>query len=346
MQSLAYLILIAVSVLMYGAAFVVHENLSVLYERAMSRNFDIVRIEELFGARVANWKGQIDLLFVGDIMLSRSVGAMIARQSDPTYPFHEIAEQVQNADIAFGNLEGPISGRGTNRGSIYSFRADPAAVAGLRFAGFDVLSLANNHIFDWGPEALRDTVNFLSQSGIHAVGAGANREAANRSGMLTARNNNVAFLAYTTLYPKSLEAGTSSPGISSFEMEKVRETIRALRDEADVIVVSLHWGEEYRTTSTIAQQGIAQALIDAGADLVVGHHPHVMQEIERYKHGWIAYSLGNFVFDQNFSEETMRGLTLTATVARGKLTGIKTSVVQISDTFQPSIPDASNSGDL
>ena len=294
------------------------------------------------------------LLFVGDIMLSRSVGAVMRRKEDYSYPFRRIAEVLGSADITFGNLEGPISSRGEDQGSIYSFRADPRVVQGLEFAGFDVLSLANNHIMDWGAEALEDTIRFLREKGIMSVGAGMDERQANEGQALGIHRNSVeisspaaagsrnsigtvrvAFLAYTNLYPEGLVAGEGRQGVSDSRLENIVARVRDARNIGDIVVVSYHWGEEYKTESNESQKVLARAFIDAGADLVIGHHPHVAQEIEKYKNGWIAYSLGNFVFDQDFSEETMKGLMLRVFARDGKISRVEKVPILLTDTFQP-----------
>ena len=283
---------------------------------------------------------EITLLFVGDIMLSRDVAKQISKNNDFHFPFLKIADVVQGADVAFGNLEGPISMRGANQGSIYSFRADPRVIEGLTFAGFDVLSIANNHIWDWGSDALYDTLTFLKDAGIKPVGAGVSYSDANAPTVADVKGRRVAFFAYTNLYPDSFEASDISLGISDFDLPKVQEAIQQIRGVADVIVVSIHWGEEYKTQSNVEQQAIARALMNAGADLVVGHHPHVVQEVREYalenrRKAWVAYSLGNFVFDQNFSKETMEGLMLEVKVKNGKISEVRKILVKINDTFQP-----------
>lgn len=278
-------------------------------------------------------------LFVGDIMLSRGVAKQIEKNQDYCYPFLKIASTTAGADLLFGNLEGPISERGRNQGNTYSFRAKPAVVAGLQLAGFDILSLANNHVWDWGKEALEDTIKILKEGGIEPVGAGRDYKEANRSVIKEINKTKIAFLAYTNLYSEKLEARQGLPGISDFEIETAMTDIRRLKDLslADIIAVSLHWGEEYKTKANEAQKHAIQKLIEAGADLIIGHHPHVVQEIEQYKGGWAAYSLGNFIFDQNFSEETMTGLMLKIVVQNKKIIEIRPIKIKINATFQPEI---------
>lgn len=212
-------------------------------------------------------------------------------------------------------------------------------MAGLTFAGFDGLSIANNHILDWGSDALEDTIRILKENGIQPAGAGMNYEEANVPAIFAIRGMRLAILAYTTLYPQSLEARKNSAGVSSFDLEGAKEKIRGLKNSgaADIVIVSIHWGDEYEAHANDEQKMIARALIDAGADLIIGHHSHVVQEVEKYKNSWIAYSLGNFVFDQGFSKETMEGLMLKATVRNKEIFDVETITTKISPDFAPYI---------
>lgn len=276
------------------------------------------------------------ILFAGDVMLSRGVRTMIARHgNNPAFPFARIASSTLAADILIGNLEGPISARGEDWGNPISFRAHPNVVDGLLSAGFDVLGLANNHIMDWGRTALSDTVSLLESAGIGTVGAGRNTAEANEPLIINAKGGRIALLGYTSLLPQSFEAKDATPGTSHFEASSIADAIRAAKTDADIVVVLMHWGEEYRAHSTAAQRDIGHALIDAGADLVVGTHPHVTEEVERYGNGWIAYSLGNFVFDQNFSEETNKGEMLEVHIAHKAIDAVRTRSIFINDNFQP-----------
>ena len=274
-----------------------------------------------------------NIVLVGDIMLSRGVGWIMVSNADYRYPFLNTAEFLSAADITFGNLEGPISSRGVNLGSIYSFRADPSAVQGLEFAGFDVVSIANNHIFDWGADALNDTVSILKSGGIESVGAGVNYSDANKPVVVNMGGTTVGFLAYTTLYPQSLKAAGEGAGVS--DIDKIENSVEDLAKSTDIVVVSMHWGEEYEIKSNEFQKELAHRVIDSGADIVVGHHPHVIEEIEKYNGGWIIYSLGNFVFDQTFSDETRTGMVANAIIKGNKVIDVETKQVHISETFQP-----------
>ncbi len=275
------------------------------------------------------------LLFAGDIMLSRAVGKKIQKAGDQNFPFLKIADTIRSADFAFANLENPISNHGSNQGSIYSFRADPKTAEGLTFAGFDAASIANNHIWDWGSEALLDTINILKEHHIIPLGAGKDFASANAPQFFTLGNTRLALLAFTTLYPKSLEATAKTFGVSNPDLANIKSQIALARNEADLVIVSLHWGDEYQTHSNRSQQQLARAIIDSGANLVIGHHPHVLQEMEEYHGGYIFYSLGNFIFDQNFSEVTRLGGLARVIIRHQKIESVEIIPIRINDQFQP-----------
>jgi len=343
MRYLYFLIFLAIFSALAGGLFASSQQFFNFYEKTVASNFQTKLLALQLGSaeRLVNFfqEKPTTLLFVGDIMLSRGVANQIKKHQDDNWPFLKISSTTQEADFTFGNLEGPISNRGEKQGSIYSFRADPEVISGLKFAGFDILSLANNHIFDWGREALEDTVTLLQDSGIETIGAGENYLEANLPAINEINNTKIAFLAYTNLYPKSLEATENSAGISSFELEKAKNNIQELKTLklADIIIVSFHWGEEYQIRSNSKQQNIAHSLIDAGADLIVGHHSHTIQELERYNNGWIAYSLGNFVFDQNFSKETAEGLILKVIIKNKEISEVLPEKIKINSAFQPEL---------
>jgi poly-gamma-glutamate synthesis protein (capsule biosynthesis protein) len=232
---------------------------------------------------------------------------------------------------------------------MYSFRFEPVGTMNsLKFAGFDVVSLANNHIWDWGKDALSDTAFHLDEAGIGHVGAGRDAVEANRPFIAELGGTSIAIFGYTTLYPKSLQAGADYPGISSFDVSSTISQVQNLKSEggAHLAIVSLHWGTEYVTSSDAIQQGIARRLIDGGVDLVIGHHPHVAQEVEQYGGGYIVYSLGNFVFDQNLSRITMKGLMVRAYIKDKKVERLEQIPIQLTPTFQPYIPGTPGDPDL
>lgn len=284
----------------------------------------------------------ITLYLVGDIVLNRGVEYMVNKQAggDFRFPFAKIADELQKADILFGNLEGPISAQGIKVGSIYSFRFKPEAVEGLKYAGFDVLSLANNHMLDYQRVALEDTMAILKQNGLDYVGAGFDRTEAFSAVVKQLGDTKIAFLAYTNLGPAVWRAGASYGGmawIDENDIELIKTDIKNIKQIVDVLVVSLHSGTEYLSEPGSFQVSFAKACIEAGADLVVGHHPHTIQPVEQYQDGWVAYSLANFVLDQAFSEETMKGLLLKVSIKNGKIQQVIPQTVKLNEYFQPEI---------
>ncbi|MCC6405457.1 MAG: CapA family protein [Candidatus Yanofskybacteria bacterium] len=276
------------------------------------------------------------LLFVGDIMLSRSVGERMAALNDWQWPFGGIASVTQSANVAFANLETTISERGVKGGCGYCFRADPRALEGLSAAGFDVLSVANNHMWDYGPDAFADTLQYLAVNNISSVGGGRTLAEAQGPVMRTAGDVRVAYLAYTDLLPASACATVERAGVNCFDDARMRADIARARGMADVVVVSFHTGTEYKPEHNMVQERIYHAAVDAGADLVIGHHPHVVQDMEQYRTGWIVYSLGNFVFDQTFSVATMQGAMLEVVLQDKAVASVQLIPVTLSRDYRVS----------
>ena len=261
-------------------------------------------------------KNKVTMGFVGDVMLDRGVEFYIDKYAEGNFkfPFQYVAEITSEYDILFGNLEGPISDTGQDLRKLYSFRMDPDAILGLEYAGFDVVSVANNHAFDWGGEAFRDTLSRLDLAGIVHVGENY------RYKIIEAKGARVAFLAFSQF--------------SGFRESEFKENIMEARKNSDIVVVSFHFGDEY-APPTDFQKRISHLAVDSGADLVIGHHPHVIQPSEYYKEKYIIYSLGNFVFDQNFSAETMEGLVVEVEFDKDKISAIKERKVKIDEKYRP-----------
>jgi poly-gamma-glutamate synthesis protein (capsule biosynthesis protein) len=281
------------------------------------------------------------MLFTGDVMLSRAVGSRMAAQNDWTLPFRLIADTLSKADLRYCNLECPVSDRGANLHHLYSFRADPRAIEGLKAAGFEVVSQANNHTYDWGPEALLDSLERLRAAGIRPVGAGQNSLAAHYPVLVNVGCLRVAFLAYVDIDPKEAAAGVDRPGVAWLDPAQALADIRFARALADLVIVCPHWGVEYAAKPTQDQVQIAHQMIDAGADIIVGSHPHVVQPLENYHDHWIAYSLGNFVFDQE-NPATHRGLMLRVTVRDKHITGVAPLPIDINSRFQAALAPATD----
>lgn len=280
---------------------------------------------------------RVTLVAVGDIMLSRTVGKTIAAKGDVRYPFLRMRDWLRGADIAFANLETSITpGRAVEQGEML-FRADPRTVDGLVDAGFDVLSLANNHTPNFGQKGLRDTFRYLHDAGIAFAGAGEDAAAARAPTVLERGGRRFAFLAFndTDVVPASYAAGPAHAGTAFMDVDVMAEAVRDARKAADVVIVSMHSGREYAYVPDASQVRFARAAIDAGADLVIGHHPHVVQTVERYKDKLIFYSLGNFVFDQMWSEPTREGLAVKFTFEGPRVVRADLLPVRIEDYAQP-----------
>lgn len=250
----------------------------------------------------ANSVTRLSLAVVGDIMLSRTVDKVIQRTTWKT-PLAFVPEIVKKADIAFANLECPASFRGKpypGKPADVTFRANPASLFGLKFAGFDVVSLANNHSTDYGPVALQDTLSSLDQLGIATCGAGSSQKEARRPAILERNGIRLAFLAYAEPIWSVTAAGDGTPptaGVAIIREEDIIDDIREAAKKADGVLVSLHWGEEFHRAPRESDRALAKRLIAAGALVILGHHPHVLQGAEWYRQGLILYSMGNFVFD-------------------------------------------------
>ncbi len=285
----------------------------------------------------------IRIVLVGDIMLDRGVKYMIEKEGreDFKFSFAKIADYFKKADLVFGNLEGVISDKGTKVGNIYSFRADPKAIEGLISTGFNVLSIANNHALDYGREALEDCLGKLDRAGINYVGAGLTEKEAFSPLIKEINGVKIAFLAYTDLGPDTWRATKDNSGvawISQGDIEKIKQDIRSAKEKSNILIVSLHSGEEYQATPSQSQIDFSKMAIDAGADLLVGHHPHVVQPNERYQNGWIFYNLGNFIFDQGFSEETMKGQIVEVLIENSKVKKVILREIKMNNYFQPLLP--------
>jgi len=262
---------------------------------------DALRLAAQRSGHAHPWAGEISLVAAGDIMLDRDV-KKVGLERGWEYIFAEAAPALREADLSFANLESPLGDRGR---FINMFQAPPEAVEGLAFAGLDVVSLANNHALDYHHEGLLETMRLLREYGIDWVGAGRSLEEARAPLIREAAGVKIGFLAYTEMWfvyarePISWRATADEPGVAPAEIDLIVEDVQRLRSQVDVVVVSMHWGKEYVHEPTEEQKRLARAAVDAGADLVLGHHPHVLQGLEFYQGGVIAYSLGNFVFDLN-----------------------------------------------
>lgn len=274
--------------------------------------------------------------FVGDIMLTRGVKSSVEKNFGGDYSklFENIPE-LKNADILFGNLEGDVSLTGNNVGSIYSFRMDPVILPVLKGAGFDIVSFSNNHVGDWNIAAFEDTLSGLEENGILKTGADLNKEDAANPTIIEKNGTRFGFLGFSDIGPNWLEAGVDTPGILLASDPNLAGIIQNAKTKCDVLIVSFHWGEEYKLIHNKRQESLAHTAIDNGADMVIGHHPHVMEDVEEYNGKTIVYSLGNFIFDQYFSKDTMRGMLFSATYEGKNLVETKERIITLSNKYQP-----------
>ncbi|NIO69830.1 MAG: hypothetical protein GTN71_12575 [Anaerolineae bacterium] len=244
----------------------------------------------------------IELMTVGDVMLGRGV-------ANKSQPLAAVAPWLRAADLTLGNLECVIADEGVPRPGPYRLRAPPSAVAALRDAGFDVLGLANNHALDFGPAGLAETVSRLQEAGIATVGVGPNAEAAIQPLIRQIGGVRLALLAFNAVSDPEDEPQDDGWTRAGWDRTQATAAIATARAGADVVIVSVHWGYEYELRVDPAQRDAARAMLEAGADLVIGHHPHVVQGSRVSEGRFVAYSLGNFVFDQQRGE-TQQGLAL------------------------------------
>jgi poly-gamma-glutamate synthesis protein (capsule biosynthesis protein) len=257
----------------------------------------------------------VTLRAVGDVMLGRMVNVKMLEKSDFKYPFLKTEPLLSGADLTFGNLESPLINdcKTTQTGMVFCGRKE--TLEGLSFAGFDVLSIANNHILNQGQEGRKQTIELLNQRNILA--------SANELTIRKVDKLSFGFLSFDLTVNNNPEpilkkASESSSGV-------------------DLLIVSLHWGAEYVKEPFPWQKDLAHQLIDQGVKVVLGHHPHVVQPVEEYKDGLIFYSLGNFVFDQMWSEETRKGQIAEIVFEEKEIKSYKLFPVYIEDYCQPTI---------
>jgi poly-gamma-glutamate capsule biosynthesis protein CapA/YwtB (metallophosphatase superfamily) len=232
----------------------------------------------------------------GDVMLGGRWEKQVARDGY-FHPFERIAPELKKGDITLINLEAPLTSRGSEfTDKKYRFRVNPKAAAALKKAGITTVTLANNHSMDYGATGLQDTLQQLDKAGIGHVGAGENLAAARKPVIYDIRGTKVALLGYSLTLPQEFWAGEKRAGTAPLLEKLVKEDIAQARKQASIVVVTAHWGEEGTTRLREYQPRLARMMIDAGADAVIGHHPHILQGVEKYKRGIIFYSLGNFAF--------------------------------------------------
>lgn len=241
---------------------------------------------------------QVTLALVGDILMDSWVATEI-KNKGVDYPWVQVKDVLSGADLAIGNLESSVGVGGTPiRGKSFTFRARPETLQGVVNAGIDVVSLANNHVLDYGITAFAETLSNLEKYKIAKVGGGRNVYEA-LSPTIQERNGlKIGVLSFSRVIPyPNWVAGANQPGVANgWDNKLVLETIKKVDSKVDVLVVAIHWGTELADYPASDQTNLAQAMVDSGADVILGHHPHCLQGVAVYKNKPILYSVGNFVF--------------------------------------------------
>jgi poly-gamma-glutamate capsule biosynthesis protein CapA/YwtB (metallophosphatase superfamily) len=253
----------------------------------------------------------VHLVAVGDIMLDRSLGFALEK-GNIEYPFEDVSLPLQAADLTIGNLESALGDIGVPAPKRYRFRAPPESAEALATAGFDILSLANNHALDFGQEVLLQGIELLQAKGIKTAGAGKNEDEAHKPIVVESNDLKLAVLAYvdvpveaTTGFDTATWTATeNSPGIAWADPQQITADVQAAQLQSDLVIVLLHSGHEYVAAPSEPQILAAKTAVDAGADLVIGHHAHILQGIEYYKDGVIIYGTGNFAFEIDGDPQT------------------------------------------
>lgn len=266
---------------------------------------------------------KIVLIATGDVIPARSVNYQTTARNNFKWPFERVADIIKDADITFINLETPLLDNCpvTQQGMI--FCGSSKHLDGLAFAGVDIASLANNHAGNWGEIGVEETVEHLTNAGIQATGH-SNQPPANK----TIKGTRFTFLGFNDITKPQ-------PGINNVDDQKVCGDIKAARKNADVVLVTFHWGAEYRGQPDERQKQLGHLAIDCGADLIIGNHPHWIQPVEIYQGKLITYAHGNFIFDQEWSEKTKLGVVGKYTFQGKNLVDIEYLPVKIIDYGQP-----------
>ena len=282
------------------------------------------------------------LVFAGDVMFARNVGKSIETAGrDYSFLFEEVAQYFRAADIAFCNLECSLTERGTTWKNKNMFRASPESANALALAGIDVVSLANNHVLDYKKIGLDDTRAAVDLAGVRYVGL-TEAGVPQRPVIIETNGVRVGYLAYcgpAAYYENLVSAHPTRPITATKEL--VARDVDLLRDKADIIVVSMHWGEQGETEHSEFQQTLGHFMIEQGVDIVAGHHAHVLQGTESYKGGLILYGMGNFIFDQRADRNRQSRIYRVVVNKKGLVRAEYLPVEITKGTWQP-VPTAPN----
>ena len=276
----------------------------------------------------------VSLVFAGDTTLDSAPGALIERGGDPLTAFAPLFAQ---ADVRLANLECVVATTGDAGDKIFTFRAHPRVLPVLR-RHLDGVTLANNHSGDYGRVAFAQMLGLLQEAGLAQAGGGLNLQQAHTPWVVERKGLRIAILSYNEFMPRSFEADHDAPGTAWSEDEQVVDDVRAARQvhRADLVLAFMHWGWENEPRANARQRDLARLLIDAGADAVIGGHPHVTQDIEHYRGKPIVYSVGNFVMKETDNEQQRQGWLLRLQLDPEGVRGLDTHVVRIDADGVPS----------
>jgi poly-gamma-glutamate synthesis protein (capsule biosynthesis protein) len=295
------------------------------------------------------------ITLAGDLMLARRVGR--AHRDDPAAPLRPYAKRLASAEITVGNLESTLSTDGEPTQGDDSFGADPAILEGLELAGFDLVSLANNHVGDYGRAAMLQTFTALDRSTIGYFGAGPDLGRARRPAVITDGKIKIGFVGTESIGETPAATG-NRPGTNRLDMpprtgpldraalDRITGDIRRLADQVDLVIVVPHWGTQYTHVPEASQRQAARAFAEAGADLVIGGHPHWVQGWERFGGTTVVHSLGNFVFDMDFQTKTRDGILVEIVAWDGEVKAVEPVPYRIDDAFTPRPASASRAASI
>ena len=283
----------------------------------------------------------VSLVFAGDSVLDADAGELIAQGGDPYASF---ASYFADADIRITNLECVVATQGSAGDKMFTFRAHPRVIPVLQ-RHFDAVTLANNHSGDFGPEAFAEMLNVLQNAGLAQVGGGMNLRQAHTPLVFERKGLRIAVLSYNEFQPRSFEADYNLPGVAWSEDERVIADIRAARrvHHADLVIPIMHWGWENEPVANARQRQLARRMVQAGADAVIGGHPHVTQDIEHYRGKPIVYSVGNFIMKETDNANQRIGWVLRLDLDRRGVAAFSTRVVRIDMVGIPTLDAAAAS---
>ncbi|MBU0999814.1 CapA family protein [Patescibacteria group bacterium] len=261
------------------------------------------------------------IIATGDVILARSVNSRVVRLNNFNYPFEKTVNILKSADAVFVNLESPLIPNCQTTDEGMKFCGDLRNARGLIYGGVSVASIANNHMGNYGLDGINSTTNLLKKNKISVTGHG-------QPAILTIRDKKFGFLGYNSI-------GAKEPGIAWAEISQIQSDIYNLKKQVNFVIVAFHWGFEYTSVPSSKQKELAHAAVDAGADLIIGNHPHWVQSVEQYRGKHITYSHGNFIFDQMWSNETREGVIGKYTFNSEGLINIQFIPVVIDDYSQP-----------